>query len=803
MSRADRNNNPGNLRPGSGRVLWDGQTGTDPDGFAVFGSRDAGLSAARKQVMLDYTQHGLKTPAQLAAKYTKTDQTVYAKRLAGALGIGVNDDARLDDPNHFALYMGQLYGNEDAHASSVQDPGKEFAGVANLSSGASAPDSSGGDFEKAASIAPSPAPDHLDAATGSDPFSQALGAPDQPHLDDAAVADLTKIHKAGGGVAEVMHYLTTRGLSADPAQVKAAVASWDKGGPVVVVQHPAQAQSGQIVAPPAEQPGTLESLAAGFGQGVRDVGASLHNFATWADNKIPVLGALDQAGEHYLGIRTPNKSQAIDQANLAAYNQGYGGNTAAGVGRITGNLVTALPAIAATEGAAAPILGDIPGAAFLAGRGGANLLTRGASLAVRGGTGGAEFAGLTSGGSNQPFATQVAHGAEMGALMAPALGSLAFGGNKLLGSAAISPERAALAQQAVQMGIPVRASQLSPGSTVNAFDSLLGKIPGSGMADSNALQRQAFTRAISNTFGEDAPALTEEVMSRAKTNIGNRIGDIAARNTITDTSGLINDLADIEHNASGVLENTKPIHNQISNILDKVTPDGALPGESYQALIRKGGPLDALMSSGDPAKVKIAGDIRDALDDAFQSSVSPQDAQAFRDARLQYKNLMTVKGLAAKAPEGQISPSLLQHAVTSSFKDRAFSGAGDLGTLGNIGQTFLKPAPSSGTAENSAILQGLFNAGKYAAGAGAGVLGIHAGLPPVEAVAGGMGSAAGAAALARLATKALTNPARANKLIDAALDNGTAPITVPSLVRIGVPIGAVESNRLRQLAPTK
>jgi hypothetical protein len=35
--------------------------------------------------------------------------------------------------------------------------------------------------------------------------------------------------------------------------------------------------------------------------------------------------------------------------------------------------------------------------------------------------------------------------------------------------------------------------------------------------------------------------------------------------------------------------------------------------------------------------------------------------------------------------------------VNTSFKNRAFTGAGDLGELAQIGQTFMKEPPNSGT----------------------------------------------------------------------------------------------------------
>lgn len=789
MSRALDNNNPGNLRPGAGRVLWDGQTGTDPDGFAVFKSKEDGLAAARQQVLLDYNQHGLKTPMQLASKYTKTDQAAYAQRLADALGISVNDDAKLSDPAHFATYMGQLYGNEDSKAATPQDPASEFDAAASV-----AGPQSGGDFDNAANLATNaPQDDHYAAATGApDAFAAALSA-DLPSIKDKTTSAVNDILKNGGGEQEITDYFAAQGYPVRPEDVKGAVAAYKAGKPYTIPID---------VTPPA--PSGADELGAGLDRGLRDVVGTVGDAAAWADRNVPGALWLDNA----LGRATGVQGNAIGQAANShiigdAYNAGaYGQSPIAGAGRIAGNLALSAPLIMGGEGVVAPVLADaLPTGAveFAAGRGGANLLTRGASLASRGVIGGAEYGTLNTGSNNESLGENMLAGAAGGAILAPAAGAVGHGFAHALGARSIDPASAALAQQALDAGIPVYPSQLARGGLIRSAGTLLAQIPGTGVAEKEAVQRQAFTRAVSNTFGEDTPSLTPDVMSRAKTNIGNRIGEIADRNTITDTAPLIDDLAEIEHNASGVLENTAPIHKQIGNILDKIGPDGTLPGSAYQSLIRKGGPLDSLTSSGDPAKVKIGSDIRDALDDAFQNSVSGDDLAAFRAARLQYKNLMTVAPLAAKAQAtgGEITPSLLQNRVTQNFKNRAFSGADQLGVLGDVGQRFVKPAPSSNTGENMLLLRMLSHAGSYAAGTAAGVLGLKIGLPPAEAALGGLATLGGAAAAGRAAGKVLTSPARTNSLIDAAFNYNHAPPIVPALTRGAIPVGAIESNRLR------
>jgi hypothetical protein len=122
-----------------------------------------------------------------------------------------------------------------------------------------------------------------------------------------------------------------------------------------------------------------------------------------------------------------------------------------------------------------------------------------------------------------------------------------------------------------------------------------------------------------------------------------------------------------------------------------------LPGKTYGDLVAHGTPLDVATNADNSVVRTYAGRIKEALQDAMQASATPENAARYAQARLQYKNMMTLAPLVNKGIPGQISPLLLQGAANRSFTGNAFRGAGQLGSLGDVAQQFLKPPPQSGT----------------------------------------------------------------------------------------------------------
>lgn len=306
----------------------------------------------------------------------------------------------------------------------------------------------------------------------------------------------------------------------------------------------------------------------------------------------------------------------------------------------------------------------------------------------------------------------------LAASLAPGAAVQAAGGatNKLLGT--MDPRSAALAQAASDRGIKLGIGQMSSNPTVRMLDSVVNKIPGSGGAAVKEGQAAAFNRSVAQTFGENAERITPEVMANARDRIGQAFDSVAARTpTIPADPQFVNSLKQTLSDAGSVLpaNEVEPLTNQVRNIISAIDPNsGAFSGQTYQALTRKGAPLDRALSSPDPNIRHYAGQIRDALDDAMQRAAPTDAAADLQQARSQWRNMRTVEDLVAKAPEGNISPALLQGRVNANNKGTygaAYGGGGDLKELANIGQRFLKEPGSSNTAERSMLINMLTGMG--------------------------------------------------------------------------------------------
>src|SRR6185312_11922944 len=233
-----------------------------------------------------------------------------------------------------------------------------------------------------------------------------------------------------------------------------------------------------------------------------------------------------------------------------------------------------------------------------------------------------------------------------------------------------------------------------------------------------------------------------------------------------------------------------------NRILQTISNKGSLSGRDVLDFIRTGGPLDDLMGHRDPLLGSYAGNIRSALLDAVKTNAQGDDAKLFSDLREQYKNGATVLPYAVKAQSegGMLNPATLRAGV-----NRKFDGTADLNTAGDYGYRFLRGGKDSGTAINSAVLKLMGNAAPFVSGAVGGLLGHGTGTMGEGITAGTFA----APIVARAATKFVTNPARSNALLDAALNDNNAVASVPRLVRGAVPVATVETNRLRLAAKPK
>lgn len=411
------------------------------------------------------------------------------------------------------------------------------------------------------------------------------------------------------------------------------------------------------------------------------------------------------------------------------------------LGRRGQDLATAIPAAAIAGPAALP---GIAGGAVAAGTAnevapGHPLLSAGAALL---------------GGTLASRATNL--GTAVTGLRTPAGGTL-------------PPEDAALGQTAQNYGIPLNIAQVSRSAAAKYAYSLTSKMPFSGAEPFADAQRGAWTRAVSNQFGEDSDKITPDVLDAARTRIGGVFNSVAQNTTIPMSNQFLTDLQGVVTRARvATSSDTADAANRAAmNMIDTAANNGGnIGGRAYIDLTAKGGPLDDLMQSGDPGRRQVGGWLRDTLDNHFQQAAAPDDAAALQNARSQWKAMRTVQPLTLRADTpggatpstGDISPAALRSAVNQSYKNAAFAPLGQipLNDLAKVGQRFLKDPGSSGTAERWA----LGSMGAVALEA------LHTGVNPVFA----LGTPLAAMAGSRLTNAALRSQMLARQTIAGSLN---------------------------------
>lgn len=359
------------------------------------------------------------------------------------------------------------------------------------------------------------------------------------------------------------------------------------------------------------------------------------------------------------------------------------------------------------------------------------------TAATTAGTGFSELA--REGGASAPV--QIAAGLTGG--MSPALlgagrQAIASGAGRLL--SAPSQNAAELANQAIDAGIPLKVSQVSPSKVAKLVDSVTGQVPFSGAQPFQEAQQQAFNRAVGRTIGVDSPTITADVFAGAKQRIGSEFERLTANNNLPLTPELVGKLRNVADEAASLYgaDAQRPINTMIDRLLDQ-SQGGVVPGRAYQSIDSA---IGKVMGSGGEKSVPL-GDLRSVLRDAMDQSIRPEDQAAWTRARQQWRDLKTLEPLVAKDNiEGNISPGQLlgRVAANNSGKSAMASGRrGELGNLASVGQRFLKQQiPDSGTAQRNFAGKALGSVGSLGGGLAAGsLLGPLGGLLTVGGTVGG------------------------------------------------------------------
>lgn len=299
----------------------------------------------------------------------------------------------------------------------------------------------------------------------------------------------------------------------------------------------------------------------------------------------------------------------------------------------------------------------------------------------------------------------------------------------------LTPELRRLAGVAQTEGIPLTAAQQTGSRPLRAMESVMGTLPfTAGPTESiRQGQREAFNRAVLKRAGVEASEATPEVLNRARSSLGNQFTELSARNNLGVDDVLVNELARITDDVGrfSVPEIARPVQNRIEDILSKVNDEGVIPGKAYREIDSAIGRTLRSTTNGDLRN--YLGEVRDALRTAMDNSIAPNDQNAWKQARRQYANLMTIaRAMNAGTGEtvaGNVAPAQLMAAVRNQGNNATAFGRGDLQDMARIGQAFVRdPVQNSGTAERLAMT------GLLTAGGG----GFAAGMDPMTmAMAGG------------------------------------------------------------------
>lgn len=412
-----------------------------------------------------------------------------------------------------------------------------------------------------------------------------------------------------------------------------------------------------------DAPGVVESIGAGLGKGLGTVALNAQRFAGKG------LGAISSEGTP--GARAADwleQDATSGLANLAQQNAPYreanpitnsvaelGGNIVgtAPVGGLLGRAVGALaPSVAGTR--AAPVVEGLSNAMRTGGFRVGPLAGTAAALPAR------VAGGAATGGASAALVDPKTAG--LGAAIGGALpvtaqlaGAAGRGIRNAVTGGGVSPEVAALAQRARELGINVPADRLVNSKPLNAVSSALNYVPFSGRAATEAGMESQLNRALSRTFGQDSDNVTM-ALRKASSDLGAKFDDVLKNNAVAVDDALLNQMAEISESAGRELgkDGMKAIEGQIGEMLSKGS-SGVIDGQAAYNIKRT---LDRIGSRSTPEAFH-ARELKKALMGALDRSLGPEQAASFARTRQQYGNMLSLENLAQNGAEGGVSVARL------------------------------------------------------------------------------------------------------------------------------------------------
>jgi len=476
------------------------------------------------------------------------------------------------------------------------------------------------------------------------------------------------------------------------------------------------------------------------------------------------IGFLDKKIDEFLngstgGSQREQKFKERISKEQKEYDEKYGEDLAANIGRVGGQVLATAPLMPARVIQGINIAAKATPTILATGeKVAAPLINRLSAAVGTGGVGGAVYGTATSGSNEKSLGENIKEGVITGAIGGPLVTAAGAGatklGQKLVGG--VSERVADLAKRAEALGIDLKPSQISGSKFFKKLDQVTGWLPFSGQQKLDEKQLSQVARAISRTFGKDTDELSPQLLRQSKTDLGVDYDTVAANTNVRADTGLFNDIRNAFSTAKDTLnkDEFEQFKKQLVYIIDKFQ-NGQMTGEAWQAMRRTKESMNRIIKRGDNLGNSVK-DLRNAMDAAFNRS-APQDMQSLlKQTNAKYKAIKTIEKLVEGSPDGTISPLKLMAAVQKAPGGKL--GAGDLGDIADIGRQFFPTPSDSGSPLGIGILNtiasGIQNP-MTAAAAGAGA--ALKGATYIDLGLGGLGLAANRGIREAITGKTLKN----------------------------------------------
>lgn len=229
----------------------------------------------------------------------------------------------------------------------------------------------------------------------------------------------------------------------------------------------------------------------------------------------------------------------------------------------------------------------------------------------------------------------------------------------------VSPEVAALADRAKELGIPIPVDRITNSKPLNAVAASLNYVPFSGRASSEEAMRAGLGKAVSRTFGQDSENVTQ-ALRKASSALGQKFDDVLSNTGVKMTPEFNTALANVETTAENELE--PGLASIIKKQVDAIREKGAAGFMDGQAAYNIKKTLDRI-GNRNSSEAFYARDLKRALMDGLNATLGPEGAQSFSALRGQYRNMLALEDLAQNGAEGGISAARLANMKNIGTKD--------------------------------------------------------------------------------------------------------------------------------------